>query len=774
MAVFICGLNPSGIAFKDGRLQVGDELVEVNGNVLHGRCHLNASAIIKSIGGARVTIIVLRREGALQEVAVPPITRFPISLEEQPPEERYSRFKNLRIITLKKGSAGLGIMIIEGRHADVGSGIFISDIQRESVAEEAGLAVGDMILCVNKDELLGADYDTAASVLKKAEGILTIVVSNPKSSEPAKKEEAKPKLPPKPAIAPKPASVSVGRQLNASSALHNVSSTSLPSTASTMGLDVHLATSASQSAPQSPLNASGVSSGRPVSSYTPSQSPSPSMAAISATSLDAAVVSDSLTSTLATATPVDPLPSLSASSSSSSFLPSASLAAPAVPSARTGSVAATSTGFKGVSTAVASTGGGPGGGHHQGKAVLRQHGGPSSHPKSCVGGNLVKVPDEPLPDPAICEVKPGKETTIEVNKDKLGLGLSIVGGSDTLLGAILIHEVYPDGAAARDKRLKPGDQILEVNGESFRNITHSRALAVLRQTPAKVRMMVYRDETSLKDDDMLDIIEVELLKKPGRGLGLSIVGRRNGPGVYISDVVKGGAAEADGRLMQGDQILTVNGNDLRTASQEQAAAILKTAMGKIDLKVGRLKAGAASPRSATSAESSPAPSHLLPPAPPIREDSLPFMLNHSNGSSANDPPLIPTPTTPPPPPLPAVPALPVPLLQMDSPVAPLAAAVSTAMTPTSSTAPPTFTRIVLERGADGLGFSIVGGLGNPQGDLPIFVKTVFERGAAAQSNLRPGDQIHAVDSTLLDGKTHQEAVALLKNAKGTVTLTIVS
>ena len=51
-------------------------------------------------------------------------------------------------------------MIIEGRHAEVGSGIFISDIQPESVAEQAGLTVGDMILCVNKDELLGADYDT--------------------------------------------------------------------------------------------------------------------------------------------------------------------------------------------------------------------------------------------------------------------------------------------------------------------------------------------------------------------------------------------------------------------------------------------------------------------------------------------------------------------------------------------------------------------------------------------------------------------------------------
>lgn len=165
---------------------------------------------------------------------------------------------------------------------------------------------------------------------------------------------------------------------------------------------------------------------------------------------------------------------------------------------------------------------------------------------------------------------------------------------------------------------------------------------------------------------------------------------------------------------------------------------------------------------------SPAPTHSIPPAPPVREDSLPPALNQSNSStsSANEPPLIPTPTTPPPPPLPVLP--PAPFLQHD-PAATPPASVTGASIP-----PPTFSRIVLERGADGLGFSIVGGRGSPQGDLPIFVKTVFERGAAANSPLRPGDQIHAVDAVLLEGKTHQEAVALLKNAKGTVTLTIVS
>ena len=48
-------------------------------------------------------------------------------------------------------------------------------------------------------------------------------------------------------------------------------------------------------------------------------------------------------------------------------------------------------------------------------------------------------------------------------------------------------------------------------------------------------------------------------------------------------------AEADGRLIQGDQILSVNGQDLKVATQEQAASILKTSMGKISMVVGRLK-----------------------------------------------------------------------------------------------------------------------------------------------------------------------------------------
>ncbi|GBP75936.1 Inactivation-no-after-potential D protein [Eumeta japonica] len=74
-------------------------------------------------------------------------------------------------------------MIIEGRHAEVGQGIFISDIQEGSPAEQAGLQIGDMILAVNKDTLLGCSYDSAAATLKRTEGVVVLTVCNPNKKD---------------------------------------------------------------------------------------------------------------------------------------------------------------------------------------------------------------------------------------------------------------------------------------------------------------------------------------------------------------------------------------------------------------------------------------------------------------------------------------------------------------------------------------------------------------------------------------------------------------
>uniref|UniRef100_A0A2K6MPY2 Multiple PDZ domain protein n=1 Tax=Rhinopithecus bieti TaxID=61621 RepID=A0A2K6MPY2_RHIBE len=410
-------------------------------------------------------------------------------------------------------------------------------------------------------------------------------------------------------------------------------------------------------------------------------------------------------------------------------------------------------------------------------------------------------------DPATCPIIPGCETTIEISKGRTGLGLSIVGGSDTLLGAIIIHEVYEEGAACKDGRLWAGDQILEVNGIDLRKATHDEAINVLRQTPQRVRLTLYRDEAPYKEEEVCDTLTIELQKKPGKGLGLSIVGKRNDTGVFVSDIVKGGIADADGRLMQGDQILMVNGEDVRNATQEAVAALLKVSEGSLSSFTFPLS-GSSTSESLESSSKKNGPT-----------DSLGISIAGGVGSPLGDVPIFiammhPTGV-----------AAQTQKLRVGDRIVTICGTSTEGMThtqavnllknasgsiemqvvaggdvsvvtghqqePASSSlsftgltsssifqddlGPPQCKSITLERGPDGLGFSIVGGYGSPHGDLPIYVKTVFAKGAASEDGrLKRGDQIIAVNGQSLEGVTHEEAVAILKRTKGTVTLMVLS
>ncbi|XP_067996855.1 inaD-like protein isoform X2 [Melanerpes formicivorus] len=459
-------------------------------------------------------------------------------------------------------------------------------------------------------------------------------------------------------------------------------------------------------------------------------------------------------------------------------------------------------------------------------------------------------------DPATCPIVSGQEMTIEISKGRSGLGLSIVGGKDTPLDAIVIHEVYEEGAAARDGRLWAGDQILEVNGIDLRNASHEEAITALRQTPQKVQLVVYRDEAHYKDEENLEIFYVDIQKKTGRGLGLSIAGKRNGSGVFISDIVKGGAADLDGRLIQGDQILSVNGEDMRNASQETVATILKCAQGLVHLELGRLRVGSWLSSRKTSQNSQAnqqnVHSHFHPAFAPVLStlqnfvstkrssadvsqrnsgadtgprtveitrgpnDALGISIAGGKGSPLGDIPIF----------IAMIQASGVAartqrlrvgdrivsingqpldglshadavnllknaygsiILQVvaDTNISAIATQLesmsagcnlnSSSEHPSEDPEAPQPKIITLEKGSDGLGFSIVGGYGSPHGDLPIYVKTIFAKGAAADDGrLKRGDQILAVNGEALEGVTHEQAVAILKRQKGTVTLTVLS
>ncbi|XP_036035561.1 multiple PDZ domain protein isoform X13 [Onychomys torridus] len=695
MSVFIVGIDPTGAAGRDGRLQIADELLEINGQILYGRSHQNASSIIKC-APSKVKIIFIRNEDAVNQMAVcpgnaadplPSLSESPQNKEVEPSVTTsaaavdLSSLTNVYHLELPKDRGGLGIAISE---EDTLSGVVVKSLtEHGGAAKDGRLKAGDQILAVDDEVVAGCPVEKFISLLKTAKATvkLTVRAGNPACQ-------------------------------------------AIPSTASAD---------------------SGERKDRPQSPAVPALDP-------------------------------EPIPSTSRSSTPAVF----------------------------------------------------------------------------ASDPATCPIIPGCETTIEISKGQTGLGLSIVGGSDTLLGAIIIHEVYEEGAACKDGRLWAGDQILEVNGIDLRKATHDEAINVLRQTPQRVRLTLYRDEAPYKEEDVCDTFTIELQKRPGKGFGLSIVGKRNDTGVFVSDIVKGGIADADGRLMQGDQILMVNGEDVRNATQEAVAALLKCSLGTVTLEVGRIKAGPFHSERRPSQSSQVSDSSLSSFTLPLSginaseslesntkknalaseiqglrtveikkgpTDSLGISIAGGVGSPLGDVPIFIAMMHP------NGVAAQTQKLRVGDRIVTICGTSTEGMTHTQAVnlmknasgsiemqvvaggdvsvvtghqqelaspclaftgltsssifpddlGPPQCKTITLDRGPDGLGFSIVGGYGSPHGDLPIYVKTVFAKGAAAEDRrLKRGDQIIAVNGQSLEGVTHEEAVAILKQTKGTVTLMVLS
>nr|CAA93758.1 inaD [Calliphora vicina] len=203
MGCFVAGVNTSGpLASVD--IKSGDEILEVNGTVLKNRCHLNASVIFKNIDGERLVLITSRRKPNDEGMSVKPIKKFPPEIDDT--KFLFEQYAKARSVQVKK-EGFLGIMVIYGKHVEVGNGIFISDLREESNAMLAGLKVGDMLLAVNKDVCVESNYDEAVALLKRAEGIVNLVVltlkteeqiKKEKEEEEKKKEAAAPKEPEKP------------------------------------------------------------------------------------------------------------------------------------------------------------------------------------------------------------------------------------------------------------------------------------------------------------------------------------------------------------------------------------------------------------------------------------------------------------------------------------------------------------------------------------------------------------------------------------------------
>nr|XP_023691011.1 disks large homolog 2 isoform X15 [Paramormyrops kingsleyae] len=232
--------------------------------------------------------------------------------------------------------------------------------------------------------------------------------------------------------------------------------------------------------------------------------------------------------------------------------------------------------------------------------------------------------------------RPMLETVIEIKliKGPKGLGFSIAGGvgNQHIPGdnSIYVTKIIDGGAAQKDGRLQVGDRLLMVNNYTLEEVTHEEAVAILKNTSDVVYLKVgkptsvyltdpygppdithpfspamenhisspgnngtleYKSSLPpispgryspipkhlLGEEDINREPRKIVLHKGSTGLGFNIVGGEDGEGIFVSFILAGGPADLSGELRRGDQILSVNGIDLRGATHEQAAAALKGA-----------------------------------------------------------------------------------------------------------------------------------------------------------------------------------------------------
>ncbi|XP_027837048.1 protein lap4 isoform X4 [Aphis gossypii] len=232
----------------------------------------------------------------------------------------------------------------------------------------------------------------------------------------------------------------------------------------------------------------------------------------------------------------------------------------------------------------------------------------------------------------------GKEELFEVRivRTSAGLGLSIAGGrnSTPFKGndeGIFVSRLTPDGPAEL-AGLRVGDKVLTANGQSLVDVDHYTCVEILRSCGSVLVLQVLRETNPQPKDWAIHIpgesasssvnnsrapsvishqnnyehtngysldrnrktpeplkeldstkkqIVYTTLIRDQNGLGFSIAGgkgsshfKENNESIFISRITEGGAAEKDGKLQVGDQVISINGIDVAGARHDQAVSML--------------------------------------------------------------------------------------------------------------------------------------------------------------------------------------------------------
>nr|XP_019595682.1 PREDICTED: E3 ubiquitin-protein ligase LNX isoform X3 [Rhinolophus sinicus] len=330
------------------------------------------------------------------------------------------------------------------------------------------------------------------------------------------------------------------------------------------------------------------------------------------------------------------------------------------------------------------------------------------------------------------------------------LGIKLVRKVDE--PGVFIFNVLDGGVAARHGQLEENDRVLAINGHDLRYGSPESAAHLIQASERQVHLVVSRQVRQQSPDifqeagwssngsrspgpgDRSNTSKplhpavtchekvVSVRKDPSESLGMTVAGgashREWDLPIYVISVEPGGVISKDGRIKTGDILLNVNGTELTEVNRSEAVALLKSTSSSMVLKA--LEVEQCEPQEDSSSPAALDSNHNRAPPGDWSPSWVMWLKLPRYLYNCKD--------------------------------------------------------VILRRNTAGsLGFCIVGGYEEYNGNKPFFIKSIVEGTPAYNDGrIRCGDILLAVNGRSTSGMTHACLARMLKELKGKITLTIVS
>ncbi|XP_077579459.1 membrane-associated guanylate kinase, WW and PDZ domain-containing protein 1-like isoform X11 [Stigmatopora nigra] len=107
-----------------------------------------------------------------------------------------------------------------------------------------------------------------------------------------------------------------------------------------------------------------------------------------------------------------------------------------------------------------------------------------------------------IPPPPPTQTSQDEFYSVDLERDSKGFGFSLRGGREYNMDLYVLR-LAEDGAAIRNGKMRVGDEILEINGESTKNMKHSRAIELIKNGGRWARLVLKRGDGSVPEYAMM-------------------------------------------------------------------------------------------------------------------------------------------------------------------------------------------------------------------------------------------------------------------------------